>query len=561
MMRFGRANLIMTLVLLAVGFLVVYPLFMLLFGSFKGGPPGDAAPFTLRGYVDAYTSAETYRTLWTTFWLGAVRVALAMSLAIFLAWVVTRTDTPWRKGLEVLIWVQFFMPYQALVIAWTILASPQSGLINQAIMKVFHMGNAPLDIYSYGGIIWVSVLFWVSILFILITPAFRGMDAALEESSRMAGANGRTTLIRITIPLLAPALLGTTMLGFIRLMESFEAEYFLGYGKGIYVYTTRIWRLVGLVGADYPQAMALTTVFLGLLFGLILLQWKLLGKRQYITVTGKGFATRPTRLGKWRYVTLAVVLLYFVIGALLPLVTLGLGSFMRVLGFILEDPFTTQHWRGVLGDPRFLPSLGSTLVLALGAATAGMAVYSLISYIVVKTKFWGGKALDFVSWLPWGVPGLVLALGFLWAYAGGIPLPFTLYGTLWLMMLAFVVRGLPLGVRIMNGAMVQQGKELEESSRVLGASWFYTFRRVVAPLLSPAFVSAWIVLFLLAMRDLVTVIFLYSARSRVLSVLMFEYWGGGEYERAVAIGLVLGVLLITFALIARFLGSRQEIPT
>ncbi|MBF8264666.1 MAG: iron ABC transporter permease [Dehalococcoidia bacterium] len=560
-MKINQSRLLNWLLLVFVTFLVLYPLFMLMYGSFKGGPPGTPGAFTIDGYVRAYSSSETYNALWVTVWLSIVRVILAGAIALFLAWVVARTDTPIRKVLEFLVWLQIFLPLLPRVVAWTLLAGPQIGFLNKAAQALLHIEKPIFDIYSYGGIIWVSIFPLSTIIFMLITPAFKGMDAALEESSRMAGANNFTTFRHVTVPLLSPAILGAMLLGFILAMESFEPELFLGYNNGIFVYTTRVWWLLGITPADFPQAMALSTVFLLIVSALVYLQWRLLRNRNFVTVTGRGFAIRPIRLGKWKYVTLGLVLIYFITGTLLPLLTLILGSFMKLWGIWVVDPFTLKHWERTLDDPRFFQSLKNTLILGVGTATAGMLLFSLISYVVTRSKFVGRRMLDLVSWLPYGVPGLVLAIGFLWAFVGGLPIFVFLRGTLWLMMLAFVVRGMPTGVRVMNGAMIQVGTELEESSRVLGASWVYTFRRIIAPLLTPSFISAWILLFLLSVRDLVTVVFLYSSKSRVLSIIMFEHWWAGEYERANVVGLILTILLLGLAMIAKNVGARQEVPT
>ena len=552
-----------TALTLLLAFLVVYPLFMLFYGSFKGGPPYAAENFTLKGYVDAYSSLETYRTLWTTLWLGALRTVLALALAVFLAWVVTRTDTPGKRWLEVTVWVQFFLPFQPIVMAWVLIGSPNTGFLNQAVAQLFP-GHGPIvNIFSYGGIIWVSVIQWASIMFILITPAFRAMDAALEDSSRISGASGFATLRRVTLPILAPSIIGATVLAFVKIMESFEAELFLGYSQGIRVFSTQIYNLLYVDPPRYPQGMALSTVFLLVIFALIALQWKLLRNRQYITVTGRGYATRPTRLGRWKYLTLALVLVYFAVGVIVPFLSLLGGSFMRLFGILVQDPWTAKHWVGVFSDPLFTRSLKNSLYIGLVSATVGMVLYAFIGYIVTKTRFAGRKALDFLSWLPWGVPGMVLAIAFLWAYVGGgIPLARHLYGSIWLIIIVMMVKGLPLGVRVMNSSLVQLGNDLEESSRVLGASWFYTFRRVVAPLITPAFISAWIILFVLSVRDLVTVLLLAGTQSRPLAMLMFEYWvGGGQAEKAIVLGLIQTVVILAFAVAARIIGARRELAS
>ena len=555
-----RSTILMLVLLLVVAFLVVYPLFMIFYGSFKGGPPYSAQPFTLKGYTDAFGRLATYFTLLTTFWLGAVRALLAIAVAVFLAWVVTRTDTPYKKILEVTVWIQFFLPYQPIIMAWILLLSPKTGIINVWLMRTFHLSSAPFDIYTYGGIIWVSTIQWASVMFILITPAFRGMDAALEESSRISGANRFTTLRRITLPILAPAILAALTVGFIRIMESFETELFLGYSKGIRVYTTRVYNLIYESPPNYPEGMALSAAFLVVIFGLIYMNQRLLGKRQYVTISGRGYATRPTPLGRWKYVTLGLVVIYFLVGVIIPLTGLTMGTFMRLFGIMVENPWTTKHWVGVFKDPLFYSSLKNSIFIGLATATVGMILYAFISYIITRTKFAGRHALDYMTWLPWGVPGMVISLGFLWAYVGGIPLPFTLYGTIYLIVLVLTVRDLPFGVRVMNSTMVQVGNELEESSRVLGASWLYTFRKIIAPLITPAFIATWIIVFVTAIKSLGTVLFLVSTKTRPLSVLMFEYWmGGGFAERALVVGIIETFLVLALAIGARMLGAKQGV--
>ncbi|MDO8634647.1 MAG: iron ABC transporter permease [Dehalococcoidia bacterium] len=556
-----RSTILMLVLLAVVGFLVVYPLVMIFYGSFRGGPPYfPDLKFSLQGYIDAFGNTRNYFTLFTSFWLGAVRALLAIIIAVFLAWVVTRTDTPYKKILEVAIWIQFFLPYQPIIMAWILLLSPRTGMLNQWLVQTFHLPSAPFDIYTYGGIIWVSTIQWASVMFILLTPAFKGMDAALEESSRILGASRFATLRRITLPILAPTIMATMTISFVKIMESFETELFLGYSKGIRVYTTRVYNLIYESPPNYPEGMALSTVFLFIIFGLIYLNQRLLGNRQYVTISGRGYATRPTPLGRWKYVTLAAVIFYFIVGVVIPLAGLTIGTFMQLFGVAVEDPWTTRHWVGVFTDPYFYSSLKNSLYIGLGSATVGMVFYALISYVITKTKFAGRRALDFMTWLPWGVPGMVISLGFLWAYVGGIRLPFTLYGTLYLIMLVLIVQAFPLGIRTMNGSMMQLGNELEESSRTLGASWLYTFRRIVAPLITPAFISTWIIIFVLALKSLGTVLFLTSTKTRPLSVLMFEYWMGGSFaERALVVGLIQALLVLALAIVARVLGAKHGV--
>jgi iron(III) transport system permease protein len=307
--------------------------------------------------------------------------------------------------------------------------------------------------------------------------------------------------------------------------------------------------------------MALSTVFLAMIMVLIGTQWRLLRQKEFTTVTGRGFATRPARLGRLKYVTLAIALFYVFLATILPLAAISIGTFTKYFGYFGGDPWTLDNWTHVLGDSYFWFAMKNGLILAGVSATIGMVIYALISYIIVKTRARGRGVVDVLTWLPWGVPAMVLALGLLWAYIGGLPLKF-LYGSMAILILVQVVIRMPFGVRVMSGGLIHLGKELEESARIHGASWFQTFRDIVVPLLSPAFISAWIVNFLMAFTDVASIIFLYSHRTMVLSVLIFQYWINGEdIELAAVIGVVQTFVVLVFALFSRWLAAKQEITT
>ena len=569
-MRLRPGTIVASLLLVVVGFFVIYPLFMVVYGSFMGGAgPGDPATFSLQGYKIAFGDWDTWQVLWTTIWLGTARALLSVGMGVFLAWVVTRTNTPLRKTMEVLIWLQFFCPYMPMTMSWTLLGAPNVGFLNLFFAWLLPIDKGFIDIYSYWGIIWVSSAHWASVAFFIITPAFRGMDASLEESARMCGASKRQTVRHITVPLLLPSIVGALMICVVHLMESFEVELLLGYHKGIYVYTTKLYSLLTVSPPSYNIAMPLTTMFLGMLFVLIFIQQGVFAgkQREYVTVTGRGFATRPTDLRGWKYLTLALTVAYIFFSTLLPLGILVMSTFMKIAGVFIKDPFTLKQWKIMFADPRLFTSIKNTLLLAGGAATVGMILYFFISYIVIRSKFALRRVLDFVSWLPWAIPGLLLALCFLWAYVGGIGklinqyLGVVIYGSMGLLILAMIVKGLPLGVRAMNGAMIQLGSELEESARVLGASWFHSVRRIVAPLIAPGFISAWLLLFSMASRNLSTVVLLYSPKTRPLSVLSFEYWVAGTKGPSLVSALIMTVMILVISVIGVYVRTLKEIPT
>jgi iron(III) transport system permease protein len=543
-----------------VGCLVLYPMAMILYGGFWSSMPGEPGHFTLDGYRTAFSQPGLWRAMWNTYWLAITTKVIAISFAIFFAWVIARTDTPGKIWLEVGFWLYFFMPFMPMTMAWVLLLAPNFGLINQALEKTVLAGRSPLNIHSYWGIIWVSTLTTTSFMVLLITPAFRRMEASLEDAARMSGASIMTSLRQVVIPLLAPTILGILFLSFIRGIEAFETPLVLGYQAGIHVYATKIFELLHQEPPAFPQAMALTHGFLLTLFLLILIQNRLLKGKTFTTIGGRGFSVRPISLGRWRYVTFAICLVWILVGTVLPVATLIVGSFMRIFGVFLEGTsFTTKHWEYLIRDSSFWFSLKNTLVMGAVAATAGMLLHSLISYVIVKTNFKARKSLELITWFPWAVPGIIWGLGMFWAYVGGIRLPFTLYGTLWIMIMAMVIKEMPIGIRAMNGGLLQLGSELEESARVHGASFFRTFRSIVAPLLAPTFIATWIIIFLTSVRDLSTVILLYSAKSKVLSVLNYELWASGRMESAMAVGLVTTLIVVVAAVAARILGAKQEI--
>ncbi|HEX9880264.1 MAG TPA: iron ABC transporter permease [Candidatus Binatia bacterium] len=550
--------LLMALMLGVVAFLTVYPLGMIVYGSLRSAAPGAPGFFTLDGYRLAFTDPTIGKALLTTFWLGLARTVISTILAIFFCWVLVRTDMPGKGIMEFFFWVNFFLPILPMTMGWILLLDGSYGLINVAILKIFpFLTHGPFSVHSYGGIIWAHLAYSVSVRVLILAPAFRNMDPALEEAGRMSGFGNLGTLLRITLPLLMPAIVGSTFLGFIKSLESFEVELLLGMPAKIFVYSTKVYDMLRWEPPQYPPAMALSMVFMLFVFGLVFFNRWIITRRHYTTVSGKAFRVAPIHVGPWRWVLLAVCVLYLVVFTLTPFTLLFLGTFMKIAGmFSLPDPYTLEHWKDVLNDPLFFRSLINSLVLGGGAALVGAFFYSLISYLSLRTRLAGRSALDFMTWLPWAVPGLLLSVGLLWVVLGSFGLLVPLYGTLQILIIAVVINQMPVGVRIMDGTMVQIGRELEESARVSGASWLYSFRRVLMPLLSPTFTATAIIIFLSALREISLVVLLYSPKWRVLSILMLEHWIGQSSEKGMVVGLIITLLSLIVAVAAKCMGMK-----
>ncbi|MGH7766253.1 MAG: ABC transporter permease, partial [Candidatus Binatia bacterium] len=325
--------------------ITAYPVALIFIKSFTLSRPGQPATWGLQGWISAFSDRTLLTVLWNTFSLTTVRIAITSLLAFFFAWVVTRTDTPFKGVNEFALWLGFFLPLLPMTMGWILLLDPHTGLLNKAIMNVLGLPGAPFNLFSYWGIIWCHLAFSTSVRFLLMTPAFKAMDAALEEAAQTSGSSTFGTLLRITVPILAPAILAATALGFIKSLESFEIELILGIPAGIYVLPTRIYDFIHWEPPLYGQATALSSILLLVVFGLVLLQRVLLGNKQYTIVTGRSYSVRPSSLGRWRWVTFGFSIFFIGVMIILPLATLVMGTFMEVFGFFdLAVRWTTRHW-------------------------------------------------------------------------------------------------------------------------------------------------------------------------------------------------------------------------
>lgn len=533
---------------LAVGFLVISPVAALLYGAFFNAAPGQAGALSLDAFKEAWSDPAAWVAAGTSVWLAVARLAVVIPITIFLAWAITRTNIPFRGALEGTIISHIFFPFLPLAMAWSVLASPRSGLLNIGLraMLPFEFETGPLNIHSYGGLIFLSALGIPTYLYLLIAPAFRSMDASLEESARMSGAGSMRTLRHITIPVLAPAILGTTILAFVLALQSFEPELILGTPAGIFVFSTQIFRYIdGSTVPRYGPATALSVLFLVVTVGLVLVQRRTLQDRHFTTLTGRGFQVRRMDLGRWRYLVFALVLAYAILSTGLPLVTLSLASFMQIYGFFGDNWFTTKHYATLLGNAKLLLAVKNTVIVAGLSAALAMLITGVTAYVLTRTRIPGRHWLDFLTWLPVTMPGIVLGVGLTWAYVSLVRLPFPFYGTIWILILALAITALPTGARIMNGTAIQLSADLEESARVHGASFARSIRLILIPLLMPAILSGWLILFAFAVKNFVTVSLLYSPQSVVISALQLELWNGGQAEVASA----LATLNIAFSLV------------
>ena len=546
----------MAILIIVVAFLVLTPLALMILNSFQTARPGQPIVWGLEGWVKAFTTPGIIKAITNTFSLAITRQAIALLIGSFFAWLIARTDLPMKGTLEFFFWLSFFLPALPETMGWILLLDPKYGLLNQGLIDIGVLSQPIFNIYSFWGIVWAHLGGSVSVKVMLLAPAFRNLDAVLEEASRISGASGTRTFFRIVLPVMMPAILVTTILGIVRALEAFEIELLLGTPIGLQVYSTKIHELVTWEPPQFAPAMALSTLFLGLLLFMVALQRRYIGRRNYETITGRGFSIRPTPLGRWRYPAFALVLMFALVITVVPTILLVAGTFMKLFGFFhIADPWTLDNWRATLGDPVLLRSLWNTIAIGLGAGVVGVLFYALIAYMVVKTRHRGRWLLDFLSWLPWSIPGILLGVALLWTFLQTrIFLP--IYGTIYLLMIAMVIKSMPFGTQMIKSVLIQLGSDLEEASKVCGATWLHTFRRVILPLTMPALITVGLVGFISAARDISTVVLLGSGKSRTLSLLMLDFAAGAEFEKATVVAVIIVGLVVGAALFARALGGQ-----
>ena len=553
--RLSRRFTIAMLILL-LAFLSLYPLAMLFYGSVHSTPPGEPGVFNLEGYREMWT-AENFRILANTTGIAFLNTTLSMATAIFMAWVVARTDTPGRRQFEVLLTLPFFIPPILTAMAWGMLGNEKQGALNLLFQWATGTKYSPLNVYSYGGVIWHMSQYSITFLFLLTVDAFRAMDPSLEEAASMSGASRWKVFFKTTLMLMMPVLSSAFVLSFIRGIEAFESALFFGTPAGIKVITTTIYdSITQRATPQYQYATSLAFSVMGLMFFLIIVQWHILRGKSYQTVTGKGFQPRLIKLGKWKWAAFAFLALFFFVTTILPVGQLALGSFFKFMGFYKLNMLTLEHYENVWKHGELWRSIFNTLLLDLVGATATMALGTIVAYVTIRTRWHGRKVIEGLAWLPWMMPGVVMGVGLLWAFAF-LPRSIPIYGTIWALLVAYLALGLPLSTRIMSGSYAQLSYDLEECSRVHGASFLQTLLRILVALSWPAFAVGWVLTFFGILRELSASILLYSVGSEVLSVELYKLWTNGQPEEVSVVGLMLVLLVIVFRYVQiRFLNSR-----
>ena len=446
-----------------------------------------------------------------------------------------------------------------MTIAWISLLDPDLGLINVALTKLPFIDQGPFNIFSVTGIVWANLMGnGIAIKVMLLTPAFRNMDAAMEEAARVSGASNLRTMFRVTLPLMISPIILVFALQLLRVFQSFETELLLGVPFGFYVFSTKIFALVRNEIPNYGQATALASLTLLIVALIIPLQRWILERRQYTTITGS-FKPGLIDLGAWNnvlFITIAVLLLMLTI---LPILVLVWGSFMERIGYF-QLGYTLDHWKLVLTDPVFFKAVRTTVTLGCIAAIASPILFAVLAYILVRTHLPGRWALDLMVWGTGAIPGILSGLGLLWLFLETPGLSI-LFGTIWALVLVVIIQGNTTGVNMLKGIFVQVGADMEEAARVAGSGWLRTFFRIWVPLLMPTLALLAVMNFTIAAGATSTIILLAARGTRTLSILALELsqTGVSDREAASIVGLFIIALTTGGALLVRYFGMRMGV--
>ena len=555
---FDPKYLIIGAAVIIVAWLALVPLVFLLWQSITTPLAANAtAEITLMNYARVYGSAQSFRLFGNSLAFASGASLLSLFIGTALAWMNERTDTPFKSLIYALSVVPLIIPGILFVTAWIMLASPKIGIINLVLQQAFGTDAVFFDVYTLPGMIWVDGIQHAPIAFLLMSAAFRSMDPSLEESALMSGASVGQVVRRVTLKLVWPAVAASFLILFVRSIESFENPALLGLPAGIEVFTSSIYQAI----QAYPSDVGLASTYAVTLLAITAIgiygqsRFSTAGTR-YATVTGKGYRPRLMRLKRWRYAASAFFVLYALLVIGLPFLVLvwsSLQRFYSVPSLNALQNLSFDNYRAVLDYPNVGTAIVNSIVLALLTATLVMALSGVVAWIVLRTKIPGRVLLDTIASLPLAIPGIVVGLAIMIAY---LALPVGIYGTIWILLIAYMTRFLPYGMRFNAASLSQVHKELEESAALAGADWTTIFRRVVLPLLKPGLIAGWLTIVIFSLRELSSSILLYSPDSQVLSIVLWELWQNGQYVQLSALGVMMIVALFVFVLLAQLLGRR-----
>ena len=532
--------------------LVLYPIAYLIQASLSVGDPQSRPPdaYGLANYTGLGRYAHIFGN---TLLVAVVATVMAIVLGFGMAWILSRTNVPGRDAFEQLMAMPYYVTPLMGALAWALIAAPNSGFVNQMWRALGGEGHI-LDINTAWGIAWVMALFEGAVAFVMIGAVMKSMDPAMEEASQVLGAGRMRTMLRITLPLVLPGVLGAAVFVFAEMLGSFSAALVLGLPSRFYVVTTAMYQLVSQYPPRFPTAAAMGVSLFAVMFAMMWVYRRIVGRGSYATITGKAFRPRVMDVGPLRWLLLAVCVFYLGVAVILPVLTIVYASFQRLTTLMPRvDNFTLANYASALSLDAVRSALGNSLLLGLATASIGVVFMGFLSSLIYRSRLPGAGVIEYLLMFPQAVPRLVFAFGMLWAW---LVFPIPIYGTLWLLLIAYLTVFLPLGLRTISGVILQIDRSLEESAQMCGATWGYRLRTVTMPLLKPGLVAAWLLLFIASVRELGASILLMGPNAKVITPAIVESWFSTSSELTAAMA-ILQTLAVAVALAILFAVARR----
>ena len=558
--RFDAQTCVLIIVSVITGYLVLPPLYSVLQTSlFTTKLTGELDEFTLRYYEELFRELQVLGPFLNTVYFSIGSALFATIIGGVVAWVVTRTDTPLRGLGYFTAFASFGTPFILYTIGWLLLLG-KAGPVNYWLRTLLNQSGPVLNVYSLWGMVLIESFLWSPFVFLMLAASFRSMDPSLEEASAACGARLWQTLRRVSLRLMLPAFFSVILLIFIRSFESFEIPALVGLPGDIRVLTTSIYLDSQRMPPTYGRAGAFSVLLMLVVAATLYLYFRVTREGdKFHTVTGKGYRPTVIQLGGWRYVTAALLLLYSFVLLVLPFMIVLWAS---LLPFYMQPSleafslFTLKNFITAIHFPKITDSIKNSVLLGLGSATVVMLLTTFASWILVRTKLRGRWLLDLLTTLPLLFPGIVMGLAIMRFY---LLVPIPIYGTLWILLVAFITRYIPYGIRYTHSGLLQLHRELEEAAYTSGASWSNAMRRITLPLLTPSFLGGWVFVFLLSAKELSMSILLAGPQTPVVSVAIFELWENGQVGELAAFGVIWTVILVSVAIIYYLIARRYGI--
>lgn len=549
-------------ILVVLALLIGIPTLAVLIMSLRTGLPGQARPLTFANFAEVFTDPFTGQVMGNTLTFAAATIGVTLLFAVPLVWLMTRTDLPGKEAIYVLMTVGILIPVFLRVIGWILLFSPQIGIVNQALMNLFGLGEAPLSLYNVFGMAVTQGISFVPAAFFMLAAAYRAIDPALEEAAYTSGASKLQTVLRVNVPLTMPAILGVMIYLLMTAISVFETPALLGLPSRTFVLSSAIYFAVT------PQT-GLPKYGLGATYGLIMMALGLLASylyfrvvsegKKYAVISGKGYRPRQLELGRWKWAAVGFVAFYFALEIFLPFAALIWASLLPYL----QVPSAAALREVSLTNYFTLPSYVSptpilnTIILVMAAPTLTVILSLAVSWIVVRSRSAVRGPIDMLAFLPHAIPSIVFAVALAWlalTYRTWLPL----YGSILLIIIAHTIAQLAYGTRTMNSTLIQVHSELEEAGKLSGANGLQVFHRILLPLVAGAVFNAWLWLALLSYREVTMALVLYSPASEVLPTLIWKLWASSSVGQVSALGVLLILLVTTIVFLLRSVFTRLQ---